>query len=64
MENNMDEVVCGCYNVTRKAIVDAVNAGARTFEEVQKATKIGEGCGGCIEEAKQIVQEILKNVSR
>lgn len=52
MENNANEMimdkltkVCLCKAIPRSKMKDAIANGARTVEEVQKAT--GAGSGGC-----------------
>lgn len=54
-----NKLVCGCFNVTEQHIKDAINNGAKSFEEVQKITKIGTGCGGCIASGQELVNELL-----
>lgn len=54
-----DKVVCGCYNVTEQDLKNAVKNGAKSFEEVQAVTKVGTGCGRCIEGNKQLVNELI-----
>ena len=39
--------VCFCKGVTIKDIKTAIANGANCFEDVQDATEIGTGCGGC-----------------
>lgn len=51
--------VCTCIGVTDKDIEDAVKNGVRTFEELQNRTKIGTGCGGCKEEAEELLHEYI-----
>jgi NAD(P)H-nitrite reductase large subunit len=53
------KVVCGCFNVTEQDIKNAVNNGAKSFEEVQASTKVGTGCGGCIVSNEALVNELL-----
>lgn len=55
------KVVCGCMNVTDQDIKNAINQGARSFEEVQAMTKVGTGCGNCVVGNKQLVNELLFN---
>ena len=38
-------------------IIDAINSGAGTIEEIQEATGAGTVCGGCISD----IEELLKN---
>lgn len=49
--------VCGCMNVSLKAVVEAVKNGANTVEKVGEVTKAGtgEGCGRC----KGLIQNII-----
>lgn len=53
------KVVCGCMNVTEQDIKNAIKNGANSFEEVQAATKVGTGCGNCVESNKKLVDELL-----
>lgn len=54
-----NKVVCGCYNVTEQDLKNAVKNGANSFEEVQAVTKVGTGCGRCVEGNKQLVNELI-----
>jgi len=40
-------VVCECFDVHYKEIIDAIKEGACTVEEIMKKTKAGTGCGLC-----------------
>lgn len=55
-----NQIVCSCFKVTAQDIVKAVKNGAKSFEEVQAATKVGTGCGRCIEGNKALVDYLLK----
>jgi NAD(P)H-nitrite reductase large subunit len=52
-----DYPVCGCMNVWHENIVQAISAGADTFEKLQEQLKVSTGCGTCADKVK----EILKN---
>jgi nitrogen fixation NifU-like protein len=39
--------ICHCLGITDKDIENAFLKGARTWEDLQQATKIGTVCGGC-----------------
>lgn len=52
---DLDKVVCTCLNVTNGMIKDAVDAGARTLEEVQEATGASTVCGACMEDVQHLV---------
>lgn len=56
---NNNQLVCNCFKVTVKDIKNAVEAGAKSFEEVQNVTKAGTGCGGCVNKVKALVKELL-----
>ena len=53
--DNTDKVICGCLNITEKRIINAVENGATTIEEVAKVTKATTICGSC----KESVQEVI-----
>ncbi|MBC2582146.1 (2Fe-2S)-binding protein [Clostridium sp. DJ247] len=54
-----DEVVCACINVTVQDLKDAIENGAKSFEEVQDVTQVSTGCGGCTDSVKALVDELL-----
>jgi nitrogen fixation NifU-like protein len=49
--------ICHCLSITDKDIEEAFNHGARTWEDLQQATKIGTVCGGCKEKALELLHE-------
>jgi nitrogen fixation NifU-like protein len=49
--------ICHCLGITDKDIENAFHAGARTWEQLQQATKIGTVCGGCKEKALELLHE-------
>jgi NifU-like protein len=51
--------ICNCLNITDKDIEQAVKDGARTWEQLQEATKIGTACGGCKPKALEILHELV-----
>jgi bacterioferritin-associated ferredoxin len=54
-----DKVVCSCINVKVQDLKDAIDNGAKSFEEVQEVTKVGTGCGKCKDSVKVLVDELL-----
>jgi NifU-like protein len=52
-------VVCNCLNITDKDIEQAVKDGARSWEQLQEATKIGTVCGGCKPRAEELLHEYI-----
>lgn len=57
---NENPVVCGCLNVKVQDMINAIKNGAKSFEEVQAITKVGTGCGLCVESNRALVSELLK----
>jgi nitrogen fixation NifU-like protein len=51
-------VICECIGITDKDIESAFQAGARTWDDLQAATKIGTGCGGCKDAALELLHEL------
>ena len=52
-------VICTCLNITDKDIEEAVKAGARDWQKLQEATKIGTVCGGCKSKAEELLHEFV-----
>lgn len=38
-----DDIICYCKNVTRRTIIEAIRAGARTLKDIQKTTGAATG---------------------
>ncbi|MDR1238560.1 MAG: iron-sulfur cluster assembly scaffold protein [Treponema sp.] len=49
--------ICHCLGITDKDIENAFRQGARNWEDLQQATKIGTVCGGCKEKALELLHE-------
>ena len=54
------EIVCFCVGVTYGDIEDAVKNGATTFEAVQEATNCATVCGGCEDQIREIIADLVK----
>ncbi|HUX37989.1 MAG TPA: iron-sulfur cluster assembly scaffold protein [Rectinemataceae bacterium] len=52
-------VICTCLNITDKDIEVAVKAGARDWNGLQEATKIGTVCGTCQVKAEELLHEFV-----
>ena len=48
-------VICHCIGITDKDIEAAFKNGARNWQQLQEATKIGTVCGSCKEKAEEIL---------
>jgi NAD(P)H-nitrite reductase large subunit len=57
VDNN--KVVCRCLKVTEQDLNNAIKKGAKSFEEVQAATKVGTGCGRCVGSNRALVAQLL-----
>ncbi|MDR2159592.1 MAG: iron-sulfur cluster assembly scaffold protein [Treponema sp.] len=49
--------ICHCLGITDKDIENAFHKGARTWGDLQQATKIGTVCGGCRDKALELLHE-------
>ena len=57
MDNNT--VVCECFKVTGLDIKNAIENGAKSFEEVKEVTNVSTSCGNCVNSAKVLFDELL-----
>ncbi len=53
------KTICHCLGITDKDIEEAVKKGARTWEDLQNATKIGTVCGNCKGEASELLHGLV-----
>jgi len=49
--------ICNCLDITDKDLERAWQNGARSWEDLQAATKIGTVCGGCKAKAEELLHE-------
>jgi len=49
--------VCACFGVRLGAIREAVDAGARTAEDIGVALRAGTNCGSCLPELRRILEQ-------
>ena len=47
--------ICHCLGITDKDLENAFHQGARTWDSLQQATKIGTVCGKCKEKAMELI---------
>ncbi|MGL5821652.1 MAG: (2Fe-2S)-binding protein [Sarcina sp.] len=55
-----DKVICYCLDLKESDIVEAINNGAKTLEEIQDATGAGTACGSCIGDIADIMAKNIK----
>jgi nitrite reductase (NADH) large subunit len=51
--------ICSCHNVTKGAIVEALDGGCCSLADVKSATAASTGCGGCSALLKNLVDDEL-----
>jgi len=54
-----DYLVCTCMEVMYSQIIQAINNGAHTFDELSDQLGVGTGCSSCVDEVHQILSEQL-----
>ncbi|AUH40855.1 FAD-dependent oxidoreductase [Streptomyces sp. CMB-StM0423] len=52
-----EAVVCRCNNVTKGALTEAWDSGARTAEALAEATRATTGCGSCVDDIRGLCRE-------
>jgi len=57
------KIICECLNITDKDIEEAVEQGARSFQELQEKTKISTVCGECKEEATVLLISYVEQLN-
>lgn len=57
---NPKKMLCNCKGLTYGKIMEAVEQGDRTFEEVQQRTGLSAGCGRCRDFAEYFVRELVR----
>ncbi len=64
-EHDETPIVCTCFGITRGKIEHVVRENnLSTLEQVTNYTKAGGGCEGCLEDIKQIIDEVRRDMSR
>lgn len=58
--NKESRIVCHCLNVTEEDIKMEVLEGVKDFDELQKRTKVGTGCGKCVGEVKKLLEQFVE----
>jgi bacterioferritin-associated ferredoxin len=53
-----DYLVCTCMEVMYSQIVQAIEQGVDTFEQLSDMLGVGTGCSSCVEEVYEIIKEI------
>ena len=54
-------IVCVCHNVSDKAIRRALDAGAKSMEDIRQQLNVGSCCGKCNDFAKTLVRAYVED---
>ena len=57
MMYNKDDIICHCMEITYETILQAINNGAKTVEEITDQTDAGLSCGTCIEVLEELLED-------
>ncbi len=55
--------ICVCNGITERDIRNAIDAGARSFGDLQRELGIASGCGQCTQETKCLLREARRECS-
>lgn len=55
--------ICVCNGVTESEIRSSIEAGARSFGDLQRELGIASGCGQCTQETKCLLREARRECS-
>lgn len=56
--DDMEEIICPCYDLTLKNLVDAIKEhNITTVEELSNVTGAGNICGACMDDLEKIVEK-------
>ncbi|WP_218352878.1 nitrite reductase large subunit NirB [Alteromonas lipotrueiana] len=53
--------ICSCHNVAKSDIVEAIDNGCASLDEIKTCTKASSGCGGCSALLKNVVDSELEH---
>ncbi|MGB5102071.1 MAG: (2Fe-2S)-binding protein [Steroidobacteraceae bacterium] len=55
--------VCVCHGISDQRLTQAIQEGARSFEQLQACTGVATCCGACEPCARQVLDERLDSAS-
>lgn len=59
--SNKPKKICSCYNISNHDIINALNNGCSSINDIRKTTKAGTACGKCNSSVEYEVYKSLKN---
>lgn len=60
---DLNKYACTCANVTYGQIIQAIDRGAGSFEEVSHLTGCGRGCGTCRDFIEHFIRQLQEDSS-
>lgn len=60
LEKMPDYLVCACMCVMYSEIIEAIDSGRKTFDDLSAQLLVGTGCNSCVAEIEQILKERVK----
>ena len=57
---NKPKKICSCYNVSNQDIINAINNGCSSINDVRRTTKAGTACGKCNSSVEYLTYKSLK----
>jgi NAD(P)H-nitrite reductase large subunit len=60
LEKMPDYLVCACMCVMYSEIVEAIENGAKSFDDLSADLLVGTGCNSCVAEIQDILKEKVK----
>lgn len=58
--SEQDYLVCTCMGVMKSEILEAIDSGLTTFDELSDELGVGTGCSSCVEEVQQMLAQKVK----
>jgi len=60
LEKMPDYLVCACMCVMYSEIIEQIEAGAKSMEDLAATLLVGTGCNSCVAEIEQILKEKVR----
>lgn len=57
LEKMPDYLVCACMCVMYSEIIEAIERGAKSFDDLSAELLVGTGCNSCVAEIQQILKK-------
>lgn len=61
VDAGQDYLVCTCMGVMKSEILEAIESGSKTFEQLSQELGVGTGCSSCVDEVMQMLAKQKKS---